>query len=70
MEERTVDGEDDTADREAIMKRRHRFIAMALAGASLSIASCAQPCLRFAPDSGPPSDGGSDAGDEPADAGE
>lgn len=66
-----MDAEDD-ADREAILKRRHRFIAMALAGASLSLASCAQPqpCLRVAFDAGPTADAGTDASDEPADAGD
>lgn len=62
-------GADEDADRDAILKRRHRFIAMALAGASLSLASCTSepvPCLRVAYDAGPPADAG--AGDGSADA--
>ncbi|HVK84047.1 MAG TPA: hypothetical protein VM513_08065 [Kofleriaceae bacterium] len=62
---------DEDADRDAILKRRHRFIAMALAGASLSLASCTSepvPCLRIAYDAGPPADAGTDDGDGSADA--
>ena len=62
---------DEDADRDAILKRRHRFIAIALAGASLSLASCTSepvPCLRIAYDAGPPSDAGPETGDGSADA--
>ena len=61
--------DDAGEDREAILRRRRRFIATALAGASITIAtSCAQPCLRYAPDAGP-ADAGTDGGDDEADAG-
>ena len=59
-------------DRDAILRRRKRFIAIALSSAavSASLAGC-QPCLSpLQPDGGPdagPGDAGSDAG--PSDAG-
>ena len=60
---------DGTEDREGILKRRQKLIATALAGASITVASaCAQPCLRYAVDSGP-RDSGTDTGVED-DAGE
>lgn len=62
--------DDADEDREAILRRRRRFVATALAGASLTIATSCQPCLRYAPDTGP-ADAGTDGGDdEAADAGE
>jgi hypothetical protein len=73
---------DDDPDRDAIMKRRQRFLSVAL-GAIATGAACGEPqvCLSLAIDAGVETDagdaavgredgGGRDAGEEPADGGE
>jgi hypothetical protein len=63
-EERPSDQE--ALDRDAILARRKRWIAMALAGAAAAVTSaCAHPCLSPRRDGGPtPHDAGTDT-DEP-----
>jgi hypothetical protein len=56
----------DDDDREAILARRRRWIAIALAGASTTACVTAQPCLRVAIDSGS-RDAGSDTNDAQGD---
>ncbi|MFO0681661.1 MAG: hypothetical protein U0234_06405 [Sandaracinus sp.] len=54
--------DDDREDREAILARRRRWIALAIAGAAATASACrAQPCLSYT-DAGRP-DVGSDASD-------
>lgn len=53
--------DDDREDREAILARRRRWIALAIAGAAATASACrAQPCLSYT-DAGMP-DVGTDAG--------
>jgi hypothetical protein len=70
--------EDDELDREAILARRKRFIATALAGLALTVAGCPEPCLTLVSDAVPPdadadvidaSDATLEAGPDAADAG-
>lgn len=57
----------DDENRKAILARRARYIALALAGVSTATTACAAACLRVAP----PTDAGLDSGQgESADANE
>jgi hypothetical protein len=57
---------EDDPDRDAILARRKRWIAMAIAGVAAAATSCAQPCLSPT-DSGPvPRDAGTDTDDPDA----
>lgn len=50
--------DDEDPERQAILKRRQRWIALALAGASATVGATACACLRLAV----PTDSGIDAG--------
>ena len=65
MSEERRDDDRDDPERDAILKRRNRWIALALGGASLAATSCGPTaCLDIAVDAGPEPDAGpEDAGD-------
>ncbi len=59
--------DEEDADRAAILARRRRWIALAVAGAAAAVTTaCAHPCLSPTDGGRPPRDAGPDTGEPDA----